>query len=164
MIAQVDKPWYGDLATVSFIRSQFSEVKILVRSATTDLGTIREIYEQGAHGFLNNCAGIISIKSAIEQILLSNFFCSYDMALIMKKEMPYTIFPGTRETFSKRELEIVALIRQQKTIKEIGQLLEISPKTVEFHRQSLMVKTDSKKIIGVIEYLIAHGIIPNSIS
>lgn len=60
---------------------------------------------------------------------------------------------------STREIEVLKLICQQKTAKEIGELLFISPKTVEGHRNSLFVKTGVKNVVGLVIYALQHNII-----
>lgn len=58
--------------------------------------------------------------------------------------------------FSERELEVLQLICQQKTAFEIAAALNISPRTVDGHRNRLLEKTDSKNIIGLVVFAIQN--------
>lgn len=60
---------------------------------------------------------------------------------------------------SERETEILKLICQQKTAKEIGEELFITQRTVEGHKNNLFVKTGAKNIAGLVIYALQHGII-----
>jgi len=61
--------------------------------------------------------------------------------------------------FSERELEIIKLICQQKTAKEIAQILFVSEKTVDFHRQKIIEKMNVKNITGLVVYAIKKGLV-----
>ena len=60
------------------------------------------------------------------------------------------------EEISERELQVLKLICQQQSSTEIAQKLHISPRTVDGHRNSLLAKTDSKNIVGLVVYAIQN--------
>jgi len=60
---------------------------------------------------------------------------------------------------TSRELEVLQLICKQKSTIEIGEKLFISPRTVEGHRNNLLLKTESKNIAGLVVYAIQNGIV-----
>ena len=60
---------------------------------------------------------------------------------------------------SKREIEVLKLICLQKSSVEIAEQLFISPRTVEGHRNSLLLKTESRNIAGLVVYAIQNDII-----
>jgi len=60
--------------------------------------------------------------------------------------------------FTKKELEVLGLVCQQKTSKEISQILGISPRTVEGYRERMREKAGAKNQIGLILYAIRHGL------
>lgn len=65
----------------------------------------------------------------------------------------------TKNIFTDKELNILKLVRKQLTSKEISAQLGIHIKTVEFHKSKMMEKTNSNKMIGVLEFAIANLII-----
>jgi DNA-binding CsgD family transcriptional regulator len=67
---------------------------------------------------------------------------------------------GNLETsfLSPREIEILQLICQQKTTSEIADRLFLSPRTVEGHRNNLLLKTESRNIAGLVVYAIQNEI------
>lgn len=60
--------------------------------------------------------------------------------------------------FTKKELEVLSLVCQQKTSKEISQILGLSPRTVEGYRERMREKAGAKNQIGLILYAIRHGL------
>lgn len=70
------------------------------------------------------------------------------------------VTPDLKLALSERELEIIHLIALQKTGKEIAEILFISPKTVEGHKNSLFLKTGAKNVVGLIVYAVQNKLIP----
>jgi DNA-binding NarL/FixJ family response regulator len=64
-----------------------------------------------------------------------------------------------KDTISPRELEILQLVVQQNTTKEIANKLFITPKTVEAHKSNLLSKTGSKNTVGLVMFAIQHRLI-----
>ena len=65
---------------------------------------------------------------------------------------------------SKREIEILKLICEENTNKEIAEKLFISPRTVEGHRNRILDKTNSKNTVGLVIFAIEHSLIDVNIS
>lgn len=66
---------------------------------------------------------------------------------------------GPLETLSHREREILKLVAEGKTSREIAKRLSISPKTVDTYRSRLMSKIGVKNLAGLIKFAIQHGVI-----
>ena len=67
--------------------------------------------------------------------------------------------PGPLETLSQREREILKLVADGKTSREIAERLSISPKTVDTYRSRLMSKIGVKNLAGLVKFAIRHGLI-----
>jgi DNA-binding CsgD family transcriptional regulator len=67
--------------------------------------------------------------------------------------------PDTLETLSQREREILKLVAEGKTSREIADRLSISPKTVDTYRSRLMSKIGVKNLVGLVKFAIRHGLI-----
>jgi DNA-binding CsgD family transcriptional regulator len=67
--------------------------------------------------------------------------------------------PGPLETLSQREREILKLVADGKTSREIADRLSISPKTVDTYRSRLMSKIGVKNLAGLVKFAIRHGLI-----
>jgi DNA-binding CsgD family transcriptional regulator len=65
----------------------------------------------------------------------------------------------TKNTITKRELEIISLIAKEKSAKEIAVLLSLEPKTVESHKRRLMKRFGVKSSIGIIIHAFSTGLI-----
>ena len=67
--------------------------------------------------------------------------------------------PGPLETLSQRERQILKLVADGKTSREIAERLSISPKTVDTYRSRLMSKIGVKNLAGLVKFAIRHGLI-----
>ncbi|MEP0264105.1 response regulator transcription factor [Dokdonia sp.] len=116
-------------------------VAYLAKNSTPKLmvTTIKEVYEKG---FYYDTQVLKFIQEGLlnpsEKKLKSNFDTTY---------------------FTKREKEVLELICKQHTTNEIADALFISPRTVEGHRNNLLLKTESKNIAGLVVYAIQHKIV-----
>jgi DNA-binding CsgD family transcriptional regulator len=68
-----------------------------------------------------------------------------------------TIAMRSENTLTRREKEIICLIAEENTSKQIAEKLAISIRTVETHRKNLLVKTSSDSVIGLVKYAIRQG-------
>ncbi|MBI2522207.1 MAG: response regulator transcription factor [Bdellovibrio sp.] len=131
--------------------------KILILSAYADDGYIEKMSSIGVSGFLiKQCAPNILIE-AIREISKGNVFFSpliSDRLKHLNKKQKQKI-----NALSERELQVLQLITEGKSNKEIAFELEISIKTIEKHRQSIMKKLAIHDIAGLTRYAIAEGII-----
>jgi DNA-binding NarL/FixJ family response regulator len=66
---------------------------------------------------------------------------------------------ANNEELSEREIEIVRLICAQKSIKQIAEILDISPRTVDSHKNNIFLKTGAKNIIGVALFAVQNKLI-----
>jgi DNA-binding CsgD family transcriptional regulator len=76
--------------------------------------------------------------------------------------MPDSMIRHTmRKDLTERELEVLSLIIQEYTSREIAKKLFISKQTVDTHRLNIMQKTGSKSLVGLIKYVLQSGISGN---
>ncbi|MEK6625024.1 MAG: response regulator transcription factor [Bdellovibrionota bacterium] len=131
--------------------------KILVLSAYAEDGYIEKMTSIGVSGFLiKQCSPNILIE-AIREIRNGNVFFSPLVSDRLKLLNGFS--KKTAQALSDRELQVLQLITEGKANKEVAYELEISIKTIEKHRQSIMKKLSIHDIAGLTRYAIAEGII-----
>lgn len=139
--------------------------KVIILSSYDDAKLIKEVIKLGASGYLTKqCAGeniqeaIITVakgeqyfSSAIKEKIFNLFTENSNNQSISEEEIV--------ETITDRELEILNFICQEKSGKDISELLSISPNTVETHRKNLMKKINAKSTIGLVLFATKHNLI-----
>ena len=139
--------------------------KVIILSSYDDAKIIKEVIKLGASGYLTKqCAGE-NIEDAIITVAKGE---QYFSSIIKDKIFNlYTENNQNKElsddeiidSLTDRELEILNFICQEKSGKDISELLSISPNTVETHRKNLMKKINAKSTVGLVMFATRHNLI-----
>lgn len=163
VIMDVDMPGTNGIEATTAILKANPDIKVIALSRFDKENEIMEMLKAGSKGLLLKSGEMEELLHAIDKVLNNEEFYSRKAveAIIQRfaKGNPdvksLLKIPG----FSDRELGIIKLICQQKTAREIGQILFISEKTVDFHRQKIIEKMNVKNIIGLVVFAIKKGLV-----
>jgi len=117
------------------VNKKIPKPPVLVCSALADSFKIQTALKLGAAGFLSKTSGQAELLKAINTILKGEVYISSELNIKLNENS--NIFA----MFTKREIEVINLIKQQKTNKQIGEVLSISQRTVENHISNIYFKT-----------------------
>ena len=148
-------------AHVERLRNQHPEVKTVLLSFRADPPLIQSAVALGADGYLLKNARKDEILAAIREVMRGGCYFSPPIAREIVDQIRE---PGRKggEPFtqlSAREREVLRLIAEGLSAKEIATDLNISTKTVEAHRTSLMRKLGVRKATELVRYAVRHGLI-----
>lgn len=148
-------------ALLQEITARYQHAKVVFLSMLEDLPKIVELFNFQAHGFLNKNVSSNELIHAIRMIYKGNKYLCSDVAVALgQRAVPLNsdnkLDP---EKFSEREIEVLELIAQGMTNAEIADQLFISRRTVEGHRQSLLVKTGAKNTAELIKAAMRSNLI-----
>jgi DNA-binding NarL/FixJ family response regulator len=163
IIMEVNVNGIGGVDAASTIIKNNPDIKIIALSCFDNEEDIMEMLKAGAKGLLLKSGETDELLHAIEKVQNNEEFYSRKAveAIIHRfaKGNPDVKTLLKPPGFSDRELGIIKLICEQKTAKEIGQVLFISEKTVDFHRQKVIEKMNVKNIIGLVVFAIKKGLV-----
>lgn len=115
---------------------------------------------EGAAGFLPKSAASTELEQAIQTVLNGEVYISPETSRKTLLEYGKGVTKRDQlETLSPRQREVLRLIAEGRTTKQIAQMLEISVKTVETHRAQLMERLDIHDVAGLVRYAIIVGLI-----
>ncbi|WEK35615.1 MAG: response regulator transcription factor [Candidatus Pseudobacter hemicellulosilyticus] len=156
LITDYCMPDMDGLILVKKAKAQFPQLKIIVLSMVDEAGAIREILLAGADGYILKKYASQELFQGIEAVLNHHQYWSEEAGKALLQA-------GSREQGSAsltiRELEILRLLTQELTSKEIAQQLFISERTVETHRKNLLRKTGCTGTVGLVKYAYAHKLL-----
>jgi DNA-binding NarL/FixJ family response regulator len=134
---------------------------VLVFSGYQDASILREMVEAGAHGFIGKTAPLSELQKGLEIVSTGGTYFSPEVAEILRQTMsnPQQGGPGPLQRLTAREREILQLIAESNSTKEIANILQISVKTAENHRTNLMRKLDLHDVASLTRFAIEFGII-----
>lgn len=117
----------------------------------------------GANAYLFKDVEPGELEKAIRSVSKEGFYFTNTILEALKnhqnKRKQNISFDHSLNNISKRELEVLELICSEFTTEEIAEKLFISPRTVEGHRNNLLVKTGAKNIAGLVVFAFKNGIV-----
>lgn len=124
-------------------------LKVVVLTMHEETHTVKEVMAAGADAYVLKKHAHDELLHAIETVLKGRQYLSAEVsrALFMRDDEP-----NQENQISERELEVLRLLIDEKTSKEIAEQLFISERTVEAHRKNLLRKTGSTNTVGLIKY------------
>ncbi len=145
------------------ILEHYPEVKIIVLTMHDSDKYVLHMIEMGVHAFLLKNTEPDELEKAIHSIMEKDFYHNDLVAAALRKGMREKK-SGERPSFrthdlTERETEVLTLICQELTIKEIGDRLSISESTARNHRVNIMDKIGVKNAVGLVKFAYEIGLI-----
>ncbi|MDI9340749.1 MAG: response regulator transcription factor [Sediminibacterium sp.] len=137
------------------------ELKILAISNHDEFVYMKQFIDAGTHGFsLKNITPKELVK-AIEMILANQQYYSSEVALafIRREKHPAPVVTKQKVDLTKREAEILKLITEEYTNKEIAEKLSLASKTIGEYRQNLLLKLQVKNTAGLVKKAIQYNLV-----
>lgn len=146
VILDLSMPNLGGLEAIGEIKMTYPEMKILILTMHKEY--LRQALSSGADGYLVKQDADRELFFAIEKIRQSAVFISPRLA---GGRIPFF------DPLTLREKEVMKLIANGKSNKEIGEVLFISPRTVECHRAAVLNKLNLKNTAELVKYALQEG-------
>ena len=137
------------------------DTKVLVLSANASQIFVEEVIRSGAAGYVAKNAASGDLIAAIDAVRQGESYLSPAIAQQFVDAMarPADGEPSRAGTLSDREREVLRLIAEGLSSKEIAVMLGVSLKTVDSHRSNLMEKLDIHKVSGLVRFAIRAGLV-----
>lgn len=162
LLLDLKMPEMNGIETTEYLKVNFPSIKIIIISSHYQRGFLNFIFKTGASAFVPKGISPVLLKDIISTVYHKGVYFMEDQVDIIREHVadtsPKPILDDEPQ-LSEREIEILKHICMQKTAKEIGELLFITSRTVEGHKNNLFVKTGAKNIAGLVVYAIQHKII-----
>ncbi len=156
-------PIMGGLEATRRIRRQFPATKVLALTQYDDSEYVVPVIEAGARGFVTKMAAFSELTSAIQAVYKGDSFLSPSAAAALVQECQQkTNTEGETDPYQQltdREREVLKLVVEGHTAREIADMLVVSRKTVEWYKTSLMNKLNIHNRTDLIKFAIRRAII-----
>jgi DNA-binding NarL/FixJ family response regulator len=141
------------------IGKQLKHTRVLVFSGYESPALVREMLEAGAHGFVEKTAGLLEFKKGLETIANGGSYFGPGVAALLRNVVASQNGSGGADPLTDREREILKLVAESNSTKEIALQLSISVKTVDNHRTNLMRKLNLHDVASLTRYSLEIGLI-----
>lgn len=162
-IIDLQMPIMDGVETCENIAAKHPDVKMITLTMHDSEKYILHMLELGVHAFLLKNTEPDELEKAIVSIVEKDFYHNDLVAAVMRKNMKSKIEAERpmfkAHTLTDRESEILVLICQELTLKEIAERLSISENTARNHRVNIMEKLEVKNTVGLVRYAYETGLI-----
>jgi len=165
ILLDIQMPVMDGISTLPEIKKLYPEIKVIMLTMHNDHSMISKLMELGANSYLTKNSDSEVIYEAIKTVHEQEYFFNQltNIALIdglrVKRQAEASLPIDAKLT--DKEIAILRMICEEKSTKEIADLVELSPRTVEAIRDKLKVKTGAKSLAGLVMYAVKSGLIEN---
>ncbi|MCX2494682.1 response regulator transcription factor [Pedobacter sp. PF22-3] len=156
ILMDINMPVMDGFATTKWVKANYPNVHVLALSMLEDEKAIIGMLKAGAGGYMLKESTPSDLLTAIKMIVNKGFYVnelvSGRLLVALKNE-------DIKPTFSARELTFLQYCSTELTYKEIADLMNVSPRTVDNYRESLFAKLNIKSRTGLVVYGIKNNLI-----
>ena len=163
LVLDVGMPELNGIEAARQVNKSMPECKIVFVTQQLDPAYVHAAFAAGARAYVAKQSASTELVQAIHRALSGQYYVT---PLVGSKIRDMVSFnPGRNpaeflgKSLTPRQREVLQLVAEGKTTKEISSALNISPKTVEFHRNSLMDELGVRTTAELTRYAVAHGIV-----
>jgi DNA-binding NarL/FixJ family response regulator len=162
VVMDITMPELNGMEATRQIIQNHPKIKVVGLSMLSSTRYVREMFKAGASGYLLKDCPFAELVDAVKTVVKGDTYISPSIGgtiiqdFVNKPDAEQTTF----SVLSQREREVLQLMAEGKTTKQIGQSLGISPKTVEVHRLRIMEKLKIDNIAQLTKYAVQEGLTP----
>jgi DNA-binding NarL/FixJ family response regulator len=167
ILLDIQMPIMDGIGALPEIKKNWPNIKVIMLTFMDDHSMITKLMELGANSYLAKTSDSEIIYEAIKTCFEQEYYFNSltNKALLTNLKQRTTITPQKlvqqEAHLNDKEMTILKLMCDEKSTKEIADMVDLSPRTVEAIRDKLKVKTGAKTTAGLIMYAMKHKILDN---
>ena len=162
-VLDIGMPLLNGIEATRQIARRAPSVRVLILSMHSDQAYVTQAVQAGARGYLLKDSAAAELIEAIAAVSTGKSFFSPAVAQVVFDDYVRSLtdkgITDPYDSLSEREREVLQLVAEGRSSKEIAELLSISPATVETHRAHLLQKLQLHNTVEVVRYATRRGII-----
>ncbi len=162
IIADISMPLLNGIEAARQILKDRPKARIIFLTMHSDVAYAMEAFRAGAVGYLLKRSAGAELVTAIEEVLKGGVYVTPAIAKAMMRDSLFGRPPSPEtpsNALTSRQREVLQLVAEGHSIKEIAAILTLSPKTVEFHKYRLMEQLGLRTTAALTQYAVKHGIV-----
>jgi DNA-binding NarL/FixJ family response regulator len=158
VIMDIAMPYLNGIEATQQIKSKNETTQVIILSNYSYKRFLSEAFAAGASGYLLKEGAFDEMVKAVHTVTMKRVYVSPHVAGTVIKDYVHSTKGTAVPVLTSREREILQLIAEGKSTKEIAAHLEVSIKTAEAHRTNIMHKLDIHDVPGLTKYAIREGL------
>lgn len=161
VLMDVKMPTLNGLEATARISRDYPGVRVVILSMYTNEEYVLQALRAGAAGYLLKDAATAELQLAIQAAVRGEMYLSPSISKRVLQDYMQLVGNGggMLDALTARQREVLQLIAEGRTMKEIARLLKISVKTAESHRSQLMERLDIHDVTGLVRFAIRAGLV-----
>ena len=161
ILTEVAMPLMNGLEAIHRIRRAMPSMRIVCITSNSDDDTIRECFQKGASGFIPKTASGAELVHGLRRVLHGDIYLSQWLPQSAKlfAEPEAVTATDVELPLTERQIEVLQLLAEGKTMKEVAAVLNLTTRTVAFHKYRLMNTLNLNTNAAVVQYALQHRVV-----
>jgi DNA-binding NarL/FixJ family response regulator len=161
VLVDISMPLLNGIDATRQLLKHTPQAKVIFVTMHADADYVAEAFRAGASGYLLKRSAASELVTAIHDVMKGRYY----VTPLVTREALSPLFGGPPEprklssTLTSRQREVLQLVAEGSSVKEIASILRVSAKTVEFHKSALMDRLGIHTTAELTRYAIEHGLI-----
>ncbi|HWI68985.1 MAG TPA: response regulator transcription factor [Nitrospiraceae bacterium] len=157
----ISMPQLNGIDAARKLKKLLPRTKVIFVTMHADPAYVNEAFKAGASGYLLKRSAGSELIQAIQSTMAGQWY----VTPLVAKGLIGPVITGGRsavlsdKSLTARQREVLQLVAEGKTVKEIATTLILSPKTVEFHKSQIMMQLDLHTTAELTKYALVHGLL-----
>jgi RNA polymerase sigma factor (sigma-70 family) len=162
VVLDVNMPGKSGLEVAEALRDAGSGARVLILSMHDDPEYVLQAVRSGADGYVLKDVDPADLRDAVRAVREGREYftarVTQQLSVGLRQEIEEEQVRSRIESITDREREVLVLVAEGLTNREIGERLDISPRTVETHRERVMSKLRIRTVAGLTRFVVEHGL------
>ena len=161
IVMDIAMPDINGIEVTRQLKSELPDIKIIALSMHSDRRFVSEILKAGASAYVLKHAAFEDLEKAIKAVMIGRTFLSADILESVVNDYVSQLSSSEYDAYrqlSDRERQVLQLLAEGNSTKEIAFKLHVSVKTIESHRQNIMNKLGIRTLAGLTKFAVREGL------
>jgi DNA-binding NarL/FixJ family response regulator len=159
VVVDIGMPLLNGLDAAEQLRALHPEIRVIFLTQNREPLFAVEAFRTKASGYLLKNSAASELTAAIRAAMKGEWYASRALGPIPGAGTEPESSPATLRNLTRREREVLQLLAEGKSMKEVAAILNLSPRTIEFHKYRIMNLLRAKTGAELVQYAIKHGLI-----
>jgi DNA-binding NarL/FixJ family response regulator len=159
VILDISMPLLNGLEAGRQIKRHFRNVKLIFVTMNEDPDVAAEAFRAGASGYLLKRSAASELTTAIREVMLGHSYITPLVATGLVGSLLHADEMKQSDVLTSRQREVLQLLAEGHSMKEIAGVLNLTPRTVAFHKYRMMEQLNVKSTAELIQYAVKHHIV-----
>jgi DNA-binding NarL/FixJ family response regulator len=157
----ISMPQLNGVDAARKLKKILPRAKLIFVTMHADPAYVNEAFKAGASGYLLKRSAGSELRQAIQSVMEGQCY----VTPLVAKSLVQSVITGGKppdlidRSLTGRQREVLQLVAEGRTVKEIASALNLSPKTVEFHKSQIMTQLDLHTTAELTKYALVHGLL-----